>query len=171
MPKNLELKARVASIETARDAANRTGARFEATLVQTDTYFKVPYGRLKLREISGRSAELIYYDRTEKADERWSTYTRLPLSDARQLHRVLANSLGVTAVVRKTREVFRYQATRIHLDQVEGLGTFIEFEVQDSEEAESRNEMEILRVAFGVVPASIIRTSYADMLMERANPR
>jgi len=166
MPRNLELKARISSLAVARDDARLCGARFIAALRQTDTYFAVPYGRLKLRETDGERGELIYYNRDESRDERWSHYTLIPLSGPAALRDILSGSMGIAAVVRKAREVFFHGQSRIHLDEVDGLGTFIEFEVQGSGEAESLQEMEFLRKAFHVVPEGIVRSSYADLVVE-----
>jgi len=166
MPRNFELKARIPSLETAREDALRCGARFVATVRQTDTYFVVPYGRLKLRQVDGEGSELIYYNREELRDERWSQYTTIPVAEPIATRDVLAASLGTRVVVRKSREVFLHRMTRIHLDLVDGLGSFLEFEVQDAGELESIREMELLRREFRIGPGSVVRSSYADLLGE-----
>ena len=171
MPTNFELKARIPWTGEAREAAERCGATFAGRLIQTDTYYEVPFGRLKLRELGGGTAELIFYERAEATDERWSRYTKFPMADPAGVHRALAGSLGVRVVIRKTRDLYRIRSTRIHIDEVEGLGAFIEFEIQDQDELTSSREMEFLRQAFGIVPEAIIRGSYADMPAGRAVPR
>jgi predicted adenylyl cyclase CyaB len=86
-------------------------------------------GRLKLREFGDGTAELIYYERPDKAGPKTSKYTRAQISDVASTREVLELVLGTKAVVAKQREVFLAGTTRIHLDEVDGLGTFVELEV------------------------------------------
>jgi predicted adenylyl cyclase CyaB len=91
--------------------------------------YKVLQGRLKLREFGDGTAELIYYERPDKAGPKTSKYTRAQISDVASTREVLELVLGTKAVVAKQREVFLAGTTRIHLDEVDGLGTFVELEV------------------------------------------
>ena len=164
--RNIELKARLADPDAARAAARRLGARLDATLRQTDTYFVVPHGRLKLREFGSGPAELIFYHRPDSAGWRASDYRLVPVADAGPLRELLSAALGVRGVVRKVREVWLWENVRIHVDQVEGLGTFLEFEVlvgPDFPEALCRTRAEELARAFGFGEGERIAGSYADM--------
>jgi len=161
---NLELKARTASAAEARRLALDCGASPSGTLLQEDTYFRVPRGRLKLREARGSPAELIYYERDEETPERWSRYTREEVGDAGGLKRVLAAAFGVLAVVIKRRELYMFRDARIHVDDVEGLGTFLEFEVTGGETPATEETMRDLRAAFGVAPEDVLKCSYSDMI-------
>lgn len=162
MPANLELKARLSSESHGMECARRAGAEDAGLLVQEDTYFLVPRGRLKLREIAGQQAELIRYDRRESADARWSSYEKIPVGDPGALKGVLGAALTIHAVVRKTRHLFLHKGARVHIDVVEGLGTFLEFEVPASEGLDPVAHMQELRIAFNVDEGSILRCSYAD---------
>jgi len=167
MPANLELKARYPSRERALSCAAACGAVFRGTLLQTDTYFRVPRGRLKLRESEGNAAELIYYERSEETPERWSRFTREQVTPAAGLRRVLSEAFGVLAVVRKSRELYIFRDARIHIDQVEGLGTFLEFEVTGGETRETASTMRDLRNAFAVEDESVIKASYSDLILAK----
>jgi adenylate cyclase class IV len=167
MPTNLELKAAYQSPQKARDCALACGAAPAGTLVQRDTYFRVPRGRLKLREIEGSEAELIYYERAEATAERWSHFTREPVAAPAGLLRVLTEAFGVLAVVRKRRELYLFRDARIHIDAVEELGTFLEFEVTGGETPASVVTMKELRAAFGIRDESVVKVSYSDMILAK----
>ncbi|CAG0953562.1 partial adenylate cyclase, class 2, partial [Anaerolineae bacterium] len=124
MATNLELKCRSASCAELQECARRLGAVVQATLAQTDTYFHVPHGRLKLREIDGSHAELIQYDRPDVAGDRWSRYTRVTVGDPAGLVRALRDALGIRCIVKKVRTLYLYRTARIHVDEVAGLGSF-----------------------------------------------
>lgn len=163
MPVNLELKASHPSLSQAEECARAHGADFLEDLRQTDTYFLLPRGRLKLREIEGKPSELIYYDRLESTPERWSTYIRQQMPSGSGLKTLLTAALGVRTVVKKERRVFLYRGARIHLDRVEGLGTFLEFEVPAGKDGGEESLMRELRALFGIEERAIVALSYADM--------
>lgn len=165
MPLNLELKARVESLGTIRETAQRAGAEERGTMRQTDTYFRVQHGRLKLREIEGKEAELISYERGEEEQARWSRYEKTPASDPSRLRTILCAAIGELVTVRKTREVFLLEGNRIHLDTVEGLGTFIEIEIPAEDEEPVRIQMDRLRSLFGISGSDVFLHSYSDMLL------
>ena len=167
MPTNLELKARYPSPQKAHAVARAFGASHRGTLNQEDTYFRVPRGRLKLREAVGETAELIYYERAEETTERWSRFTRVPVIEAAGLRRVLAEAFGVLVVVRKSRDLYLFRDARIHIDDVECLGTFLEFEVTGGETPAAVATMRELRGAFGIVDDSVIKVSYSDMILAK----
>jgi predicted adenylyl cyclase CyaB len=165
--RNIELKARCRDLAAARAAAERFGARFEATLHQIDTYFRVPHGRLKLREIDNQRAELIGYERSNDTADRASHYRIVLVSDPAALRTTLAAALGVRGDVRKRRDLLRWHNVRIHLDQVDGLGNFLEFEAVVSEtdgETISRERLKQLAAALNVSESDRIAVSYSDLL-------
>lgn len=167
MPVNLELKARIASPARAHECAAACGASSGGTLVQRDTYFRVPNGRLKLREIEGAAPELIFYHRPENDPERWSTFTRETVGNPQGVKIVLTDAFGVLAVVRKRRDLYIFRDARIHIDDVEGLGTFVEFEVTGGKTAASVATMKDLRDAFSIADEDIVKASYSDMIIAK----
>ena len=128
MPVNLELKARISPPSKMSFLVKLMGKPSE-TLVQTDTYFCVKSGRLKLREFEIGDAELIFYRREEGRGKRWSNYTILRVRDVKKTMEFLKRAFGLGVVVKKSRLVYYYRGARIHLDRIRGLGSFIEFEV------------------------------------------
>lgn len=165
--RNIELKARCLDLMAAETAARTLDVRDAGLAVQIDTYFHCRHGRLKLREIVGVKAELIWYDRSDDARSRKSDYRVVPVPDTQELKAALAAGLGVRGEVRKRRRVLLWQNVRIHLDEVKGLGTFVEFEaVMTPGEAEPTAHArlaELCRV-LGIGSGDHLKESYADLM-------
>jgi len=162
--KNLEFKARLGDLATARRHALALGATEGAVLAQVDTYFRAVSGRLKLREINGTVAELIAYDRPEGDAHRWSRYRRVAVGDPAGMKAALSDAMGLRGIVAKTRHLYLWNDCRIHLDEVEQLGTFLEFEViSQGDEAFDRDRMASLMSAFELGEADGILASYSDL--------
>jgi adenylate cyclase class 2 len=126
---NIELKTVDDDPERSARSCRELGATDCGVLEQRDTYFDVEHGRLKLREDLGRGGgELIFYLRDDASRPRSSRYWRAPTAEPEPLARLLEAAHGVAGVVAKRRRLFLYENVRIHLDQVEGLGAFIELE-------------------------------------------
>jgi predicted adenylyl cyclase CyaB len=125
---NLEIKARCADLVAVRARAERLATSHLGVDAQVDTYFQVPRGRLKLRESSLSGGQLIPYLRRDERGPKRSDYQVIPVSDPSAVRGLLEAILGRHRVVRKRREIFLYENVRIHLDEVEGLGTFVELE-------------------------------------------
>jgi adenylate cyclase, class 2 len=168
VPTNLEIKAAYPSAATAKKHAIAIGGKFAGTLAQIDTYYKVGSGRLKLRVINGKRAELIYYQRANTKRSRYSNYTVLELPNATSAGALFQSLFGIWKIVRKKRVLFLYQNARIHIDTVKGLGTFIEFEViVNLGRKQARALMLFLRKQFVVESNSVIAGSYSDMIQQR----
>ena len=164
MPKNLEIKARLKSISRGKEIARRIGARYAGEMKQVDTYFDAPAGRLKLREINRKSFELISYSRPNSKSSRYSDYRIIRLEEPSDARMLLTKLYGVRIVIRKVRVLYRFQNARIHLDQVKGLGAFLEFEVVVTKgNQQARRLMAYLRREFDIVQSSLIGGSYSDM--------
>ncbi len=162
---NVEFKAELRDIALARSICRAKKAAFILELRQTDTYYRVASGRLKKRETGGEPVEYIAYERADVARPRLSHFTILSEQDAFERYGTLP--LPVWIVVRKTRELWMIGPTRIHLDTVEGLGAFIEFESlvsgsNTTDEAHAR--VAELRAAFGPAMGELIDCGYADLL-------
>lgn len=167
--RNLEIKARVSGLDTPLAAARALGARDEGLRRDVDTYFQVPTGRLKLRETDGQpEATLIFYRRPDLASSRYSDYMLAPVTDSASLKALLGAALGPVAVVAKRRHLLIYGSTRIHLDRVDGLGSFVELEtvLRGQSESEARAEHDLVAAALGLDRAEIVPWSYVDLLLE-----
>jgi predicted adenylyl cyclase CyaB len=164
--RNLERKARCADLAAAAAVLAGLGARCQGTLEQTDVYFHVLTGRLKLRTTTEQQAVLLWYDRPDEKSARWSRYHLVPVSEPAPLRAALAEALGERGEVRKRRTLWLWHNVRIHLDSVEGLGTFVEFEAVmslDDDEATAYERLAQLGAALGLTPADDVAQSYGDM--------
>src|SRR5262245_35430871 len=129
MARNIEIKAHVPDLAAVRAKVLAIASDAAELIDQTDTFFIVPRGRLKVCEFSDGSGELISYERPNQMGPKESVYTRAHCQNARVLSQALARVLPVRGRVVKHREVFIVGRTRVHLDEVENLGTFVELEV------------------------------------------
>ena len=168
MPRNIELKARLGSLDAARATAQRLATAHLGWLHQIDTYFRVPQGRLKLREIEGQPAQLISYQRSNAAAARASEYRIAPVASTATVKAALTAFRGILVIVDKSREVFLYHNVRIHLDQVQDLGTFLEFEAvldETIDDATGHSQVDWLCRQFEITPADRVPQSYSDLRM------
>lgn len=172
--RNIEIKARLKNISESRKvAAQLSGAQPHAQLRQVDTYFKVPNGRLKLREEQGEGAKnvLIFYHRPDQAGPKRSDYEMVATDTPAALKRALSEAMGVRVVVVKQRTVFLYENVRIHLDKVEGLGEFLEFEAVMPDgipDSRGHEQLQKLMQDFSINEEDLIENSYCNMLERKS---
>lgn len=164
MARNLELKIKMDSHEDIIWRLEQIGAKFETSLEQEDTYFKIKKGLLKLREVNGKF-ELIKYIRDESGVDRWSDYQLLYLN-GENVKEYLCDIFEVETVVKKVRKLYMFDNTRIHLDTVQQLGTFLELEtlvLNDLADAQKRFDtiVSFLELNF----ENQIRTSYRNLIL------
>ena len=126
--RNVEIKARVRDQRHVRAFMCAQGSQHEVQH-QRDVFFHAPQGRLKLRCFRDGTGVLVAYDRPDQTGPKLSDYTLAPVADAKGLEEALTRSLGVRGIVEKKREIAIVGQTRIHLDSVKGLGTFLVLEV------------------------------------------
>ena len=167
--KLVELKARAESLDPFRKKLKNLKTRHVGTFHQIDTYFEVPEGRLKLRETEGkREAALVYYEREDIPGPKSCKVFILELQEPQFFRDFLHKVLNEKVVVDKTREIYRHQGTQIHLDTVEHLGTFIEFErrTEGTPEAirKDRETLQSLMKTLGIKTKDLIEGSYSDLL-------
>ena len=174
MPRNIELKARLADTQLTLERAAALGAGPPQVERQRDTYFRAGR-RFKLRErwqvsAAGDTApiapELIAYRRPDEAGARASDYVRLALAPDTGIRDVLALAVGVEVVVEKVRRVFLHDGVRIHVDEVDGLGAFLEFEAivgDDCDDEAAAAKVERLREHFDLDPSQIVAGSYREL--------
>jgi homotetrameric cytidine deaminase len=165
--RNVELKARDADPEATLRRALELGASDEGVLRQRDTYFGRARGRLKLREQDPGGAQLIAYQRPDDAQPRTSAYRIAAVADPDALREALDAALGTRVVVDKRRHLLLYENVRIHIDDVEGLGAFVELEGVAARESDLTREHELvehLRVELGL--GEPVPVSYSDLLLD-----
>lgn len=178
--RNVEIKARVADLAALRA---RVAALVEASpsrlplptiIGQRDTFFTVTRGRLKLRRFDDGAGELIFYERDDTRGPKTSAYSIAACPDAAALEAVLARALGVRGIVEKRRELLMVGRTRIHLDDVRGLGHFLELEVvlADGEPvADGEREAHDLLDKLGVDAPALVAAAYIDLLEAHGEER
>ena len=144
-----------------------------ADLIQDDTFFACSNGRLKLREFADGRGELIHYARNDEAGPNLSDYLITPVADPKVLRETLSRALGIRGRVRKRRRVYLFGRTRIHLDEVDGLGSFVELEVVlDDGETPDAGQQEATRLMerLGIPRAQLVEGAYLDLMAKGQRP-
>ena len=168
MPANVEIKARISSVEALLPVARALGDDEHPQLIhQDDTFFAVANGRLKLRVFGDGSGELIHYHRPDADGPKVSNYVLVPVPEPESLREALSRACGLLGRVRKERILMLVGATRIHLDRVQGLGDFLELEVvlgAGQAEADGVAIAQALMAQLRVDPAQLVSGAYLDLL-------
>jgi len=172
MARNIEIKARIASVAQLLPHAQAVAGGGAPQLIeQDDTFFTVPQGRLKLRQFADGNAELIHYHRPDTGDAKASDYVRVAVAEPAALREALARACGLRGRVQKRRWLLLAQSgafqTRIHLDQVQDLGDFMDLEVvlQDGQtDDQGAAVAEALMDALGLAEVPRLAGSYLDLL-------
>ncbi len=164
---SIEIKARCAAPARVRSILKVHKARFRGLDHQIDTYFRVPSGRLKLREGNIENA-LIYYRRSDQKNSKRCDATLFPCEKKTPLKKVLAQALGVLAVVDKKREIYFIRNAKFHIDRVKKLGSFVEIEVFGSERAASglKKQCEFFQKLLGIRAKDLVADSYSDLILK-----
>lgn len=171
MPSNIEIKARVADMQRLRSTTMQLAPEPGQLIHQEDVFFPAASGRLKLRILADDSGELIHYHRPDTCESKQSVYQIVRTSRPQELRRLLSDALGEAITVRKRREIYLVGRTRIHLDEVEGLGSFMELEVvldPDQDPGEGRRIASELMTALDVSESDLVPCAYADLLARSA---
>src|SRR5882724_1713011 len=169
MPRNVEIKARVRDPAQLRARAQSVADGARRKIQQNDTFFVCHTGRLKLRIFSDSQAELIFYKRDDSPDPKESQYVITPTAAPHELRETLTLALGECGRVRKKRTLFLAGKTRIHLDEIEGLGHFMELEVvlSDGETvAQGIKTAHRIMQQLGLRDQDLVDRAYVDLLQE-----
>jgi predicted adenylyl cyclase CyaB len=172
MARNIEIKARIESIEALALRAAALADDGPIEIMQDDTFFRCDAGRLKLRALGDGSGELIFYRRADEHGPKESFYVRSPTAAPDDLRQALGLAYGEVGRVRKHRTLFLIGRTRIHLDLVQGLGSFLELEVVLAEDEPAEmgvHEAHTLMNRLGVDPGDLIDQAYVDLINEQTS--
>jgi len=167
MAANIEIKARVNNLTALQHRAAALSGSEGVELIQEDIFFIVPRGRLKLRIFNSQHGELIFYERADQAGPRQSNYQLSRTNEPGTLKEALTLALGMRGVVRKRRLLFLVGQTRIHLDDVENLGHFMELEyVLGTDETPENGLMTVqhLMDQLGIAAQDLLDRAYVDLL-------
>ncbi|HMU59880.1 MAG TPA: class IV adenylate cyclase [Chitinophagaceae bacterium] len=167
---NVEIKAKCNRPAAIRQYLLGNNADFRGTDMQTDTYFNVGNGRLKLRE-GNIENNLIYYNRKNQAGPKNSHFSLLKTDNPELLKEILTKANGVKVVVKKIREIYYISNVKFHIDEVPGLGSFVEIEAGNKEvnltQEELQRQCEFYIKEFGINKEDLVDISYSDMLLEK----
>jgi predicted adenylyl cyclase CyaB len=166
---NIEIKARTTQATTIRQFLLGNNAVYKGTDIQTDTYFHIPNGRLKLRQ-GNIENNLIWYQRTNQAAAKQSDFLLTPVEEPDSLKQVLTNALGIKVTVVKKREIYFINNVKFHLDELDQLGSFVEIEASNKNDdipvEELRKQCHYYQQAFGIKEEDLLQYSYSDMLLD-----
>jgi predicted adenylyl cyclase CyaB len=164
---NIEIKARIASIDRFGETVESLSDAEVEVLNQEDHFFSSPNGRLKLRIFNERCGELIHYHRPDTVEPKASRYRIAPTSDPGAMRSILSQVMPSVGIVKKQRWLYRVGQTRIHLDRVDGLGDFVELEVvlrPDQEQGEGIAIAHELMMRLGIDEDQLVKVAYIDLL-------
>jgi predicted adenylyl cyclase CyaB len=165
--RNVEIKVRLTDRARVEAELARLGARDAGTESQHDVFYACRHGRLKLRESSRDGAALIHYERRDAAALRASDYELVRLAAATPLRQLLDRALGRCGELRKERHLYLLDNVRVHLDEVEHLGSFLELEaVVDASHPEPAcaARAAALLLEFGIAATDHLAGAYVDLL-------
>jgi predicted adenylyl cyclase CyaB len=174
MPSNIEIKARVRDFDEIRKRAESLSDTPLLVIPQEDIFFNTETGRLKLRILAPDRAQLIYYVRSDQEGPKRSDYHIFETPDPENLKHVLSLAYGIRGVVKKIRYLYITGQTRVHLDDVEGLGRFMELEVvmqEGQSDAEGQAIAEGLITSLGVERGDLLEGAYMDLLESSAKTK
>jgi len=174
MPANVEIKATLRDRGGALATAARLADSGPEIIQQEDYFFHCRGARLKLRIFDTAHGELIFYQREDGTGPRLSHYSIARTTDPQILYRILARTLGVLGTIRKTRTLYLAGQTRIHIDQIPGLGDFLELEVvlhEGQSREDGKNIANRLLAEFGISSEEAIAVSYLDLVLAKRKSR
>ena len=165
---NFEFKAKIKDEQRVREALKTLNARSIGTDHQLDTYFRVPSGRLKVREGRLENA-LIFYRRSNARRARQSAVEMMLLPRRNSLRAILERALATLAVVDKRREIYFVKNVKIHLDRVRQLGRFLEVEAisRTGNVKKIRSQARHFQQLFGITAKDIVAESYSDLILAK----
>lgn len=167
MSTNVEIKARAREPGKVRARAEESTDKPCETAFQEDTFFQTARGRLKLRVAQPGGSALIFYERRDELGPKQSDYLVCPIADPDSLKALLGACLGIRGVVRKERRLYMIGNTRVHLDDVEGLGQFLELEVMlrgNEDVSDGIAVAHSLMAKLGIEVSDLVEGAYIDLL-------
>jgi predicted adenylyl cyclase CyaB len=167
MTRNIEIKARIASVETMAAKVAALADHDPSDGIQDDTFFVCERGRVKLRVVSPTEGLRIFYQRANQAGPKESFFVIAPTTAPDALREALSLADGEAGRVCKHRTLYRVGRTRVHLDRVEHLGDFLELEVELAEGEpveQGMAEAHNLMASLGIAAAQLIEGAYVDLL-------
>ncbi|MES2937901.1 MAG: class IV adenylate cyclase [Pseudomonadota bacterium] len=169
----VEVKLRIpgGALESVRRTLKER-CRLVQTVTQKDVLYQVPQGLLKLRQSQPGQKELIWYERPDVAGLKLAVSKRFYTDQPDQLHAVLEAALPIKASLTKERCFYDFEGVEIHLDNVPGLGFFLEVEIRleaDAPEPPAQARITEAQRTLGFVGFPVERATYSAMLEAKRN--
>ncbi len=165
---NFEFKAATTQLALLEEKLLTLNPVLKGTDVQTDTYFNVSEGRLKLREGNIENA-LIHYIRPNIAGAKQSDILLYKHQPDATLKAILVKTLGVKVVVKKSRKIYFVDNVKFHFDTLENLGTFVEVEaIADEQHATLeaiQEQANFYKDFLGIEEKDFVAVSYSDLVI------
>ena len=165
---NVEIKARTNRTDAIRHFLQAQKADFKGVDEQTDTYFNVSSGRLKLRQGKIEN-NLIYYNRANESGPKESNFDLVRVDEGDSLCEMLTKAIGIKVVVKKKREIYYIDNVKFHLDSLDKLGNFVEIEASkknhDITKEKLYEQCNNYIKEFQIKDEDLINVSYSDMLI------
>jgi adenylate cyclase, class 2 len=162
---NVEIKAKSDNNMRIKGILEEKKARFEGIDHQIDTYFKVPNGRLKLREGNIENA-LIFYNRPNQTGPKQSDILLYQSQPQSSLKAILTQANDILKVVDKLRHIYFIENVKFHLDDVQNLGSFVEIEAIDSDGSIGYDTLleqcQYYMQLFNIAESDLLTGSYSD---------
>ncbi len=167
---NFEFKAISNDLDKLEQKLLELGPLFIGEDYQTDTYFKVNEGRLKLREGKIENA-LIYYERANSKGAKQSDVLLYKHTPDKALKNILIKLHGIKITVDKRRKIYFIENVKFHFDKVKELGTFVEVEAIDNTGEigldKLKKQCDFYFQFFELKKEDYIDNSYSDLLIEK----
>ncbi len=168
---NIEIKARVSDLHTIREKILKMDHKYIGLDHQVDTYFNTKSGRMKLRESKLSGSYMVLYFRDDICGPKSSTYQIVPVKNSDEVKSLLSQMLGLQVIVEKERDIFLYENVRVHLDQVSGLGEFMELEAVMDEKFNDRGKetkkVNYLLDILDINKEHLLSQSYRELVAEK----
>ena len=166
---NVEFKAHCENPDRVRDLLAKEGADYKGRDHQVDVYFNVPNGRLKLRKGNIENS-LIGYQREDIASAKQSNVHLFRTEPGTPLEAILTTTLGVKVIIDKQRDIYFIGNVKFHVDEVQGLGSFVEVEAIDLEGNIEREKLQQqcnqYKTLLGIRDEDLLAKSYSDLLLK-----
>lgn len=139
------------------------GANFIAEEFQHDFYFQVPNGKLKFRKSTIRSL-ITHYERIKIGNIEKTRVYRYDLNPSKREIDLLFETSELIGEIKKTRKIYQFQNSTIHLDLPVTGGVFLEIETKGFDGNKSENELEVeakqVFQLIGIKPDQLVETGY-----------
>ena len=169
---NIEIKAKSSEEEQNKiiGILKQKNAKYLGADVQTDTYFKIETGRLKLRRGNIENS-LIYYEREDKKDSKQSDVILFDNQGRiNELEEIMKKTHDILVIVEKKRNIYFIENVKFHIDNVSRLGRFIEIEAISKDKIlpieKLQEQCNYYKTLLGIEDRNLIKNSYGDMLIE-----